>query len=454
MEISILIPWYRAHLINANTNAVTIFLTLYGFTLIAMYTSRYLQANENLSGFHWIGLLIVLLLGLYGFLRSVVFTGLGLSMIQVISRTISSFAGENGEVPLSILTILSVLYLWWRGIAAAGMGNLEFIGTRRRFRFGIITFGVFALVHQIPEINYLIDVLPIFFISGLIAINLGKTHRLSQRKAAFQLPFTGRWFFGIMTITVITILVGLLGAAFLQTNLARDIAEFVSDLLLRGFQALILMISPFFLWVLPLAEKLLAFLESLEVGLTPEELEGGFIITRETTFENEGEGRLYIPNELIIGVVIILILIFVIIIVRGIRRRVRSEMPHFGDEGESTFDPDSLQNGIRKFLDQVQDGLDSIRQFGLGRKMLAATVIRRVYAQFLEWAEEIGRPRKSWETPFEFQRQISMMFPEERDQIELITKAYTQVRYGEFPEEEEIISKVKGAWEIINRAAR
>jgi hypothetical protein len=86
--------------------------------------------------------------------------------------------------------------------------------------------------------------------------------------------------------------------------------------------------------------------------------------------------------------------------------------------------------------------------------MLAATVIRRVYAQFLEWAEEIGRPRKSWETPFEFQRQISMMFPEERDQIELITKAYTQVRYGEFPEEEEIISKVKGAWEIINRAAR
>jgi hypothetical protein len=315
MEISILIPWYRAHLINANTNALTIFLTLFGFTLIAMYTSRYLQANENLSGFHWIGLLIVLLLGLYGFLRSVVFTGLGLSMIQVISRTISSFAGENGEVPLSILTILSVLYLWWRGIAAAGMGNLEFIGTRRRFRFGIITFGVFALVHQIPEINYLIDVLPIFFISGLIAINLGKTHRLSQRKAAFQLPFTGRWFFGIMTITVITILVGLLGAAFLQTNLARDIAEFVSDLLLRGFQALILMISPFFLWVLPLAEKLLAFLESLEVGLTPEELEGGFIITRETTFENEGEGRLYIPNELIIGVVIILILIFVIIIV-------------------------------------------------------------------------------------------------------------------------------------------
>jgi hypothetical protein len=256
-----------------------------------------------------------------------------------------------------------------------------------------------------------------------------------------------------MIITLITILVGLLGAAFLQTNVAREIAEFIVGLLLRGFQALILMISPLFLWVLPLVEKLLAYLESLEIGLTPEELEEGFIITRGTTFENEGEGQLYIPNEVIIGFVIVLILLFVLLIIRGIRRRSRSEMPQFGDEGESTFDPKSVQSGLRKFLDQVQDGLDSLRQFGLGRRMLAATVIRRVYAQFLEWADEIGRPRKSWETPFEFQRQISMMFPEERDQIALITKAYTQVRYGEFPEEEEIVSKVKGAWEIIKRAA-
>jgi hypothetical protein len=105
-------------------------------------------------------------------------------------------------------------------------------------------------------------------------------------------------------------------------------------------------------------------------------------------------------------------------------------------------------------LEQAQDGLDSLRKFGLGRKMLAATVIRRVYAQFLDWAEELGRPRESWETPFEFQRQISMMFPDETDQIALITKAYNQVRYGEFPEEQEIVAKVKEAWEAIRFAAR
>lgn len=282
MEISILIPWYGAHLIDKDANAATIFLTLFGFALLVLYISRYTLANGILSSFHWVGMLLVLLLGLYGFLKAVVYAGLGLSLSQIISRTISSFAGEIGGIPLSILVIISVLYLWWRGISAAGMGNLEFIGTRRRFRYGIISFAVFGVLHSAQENVYVIDVLPIFFLSGLLAIVLGKTYRLSQRKAAFQLPFTGRWFLGMIIITLITIAVGLVGAAFLQTDLAREIAEFIVGLLLRGFQALVLMISPLFLWVFPLAEKFLEFLESLESELTPEELGAGFITERET----------------------------------------------------------------------------------------------------------------------------------------------------------------------------
>ena len=454
MEISILIPWYRAHIVDKDTNAATVFLTLFGFALLVMYVSRYMLANETLSSFHWIGMLLVLLLGLYGFLKGVVYAGVGLSFSQILSRTISSFAGELGGIPLSVLVIISSLYLWWRGISTASMGNLEFIGTRRRFRHGIISFAVFGVLHNAQENFYLIDVLPIFFVSGLIAINLGKTHRLSQRKAAFQLPFTGRWFLGTTIITLITIVGGLLGAAFLQTEVATEIAEFIVGIFIRGFQALVLLISPLFLWVLPLAERLLEYLELLEVELTPEELGKGFIVERQPPFENGGDGQLYIPNEAIIGFVIILILVLIFIIIRAARRRMRSKMSQFGDEGESTFDPKSLQKGRRKLLEQAQDGLDTLRKFGFGRKMLAATVIRRVYAQFLDWAEELGRPRKSWETPFEFQRQISMMFPDETDEIALITKAYNQVRYGEFPEEQEIVAKVKEAWEAIRFAAR
>lgn len=129
-------------------------------------------------------------------------------------------------------------------------------------------------------------------------------------------------------------------------------------------------------------------------------------------------------------------------------------MPQFGDEGESTVDRQSLQRGLRRIWDQAQDGLDSIRRFGFGRRMLAANAIRRTYSRFLDLAEDMGKPRRSYETPFEFQRQISMIFPEEMNEIALLTTAHTQVRYGEFPEEEEIVSKVREAWEVIMRAAK
>lgn len=163
---------------------------------------------------------------------------------------------------------------------------------------------------------------------------------------------------------------------------------------------------------------------------------------------------MYIPNEVIIGFVIIFILVLILIIIKGVRRRVRSKMPQFGDEGESTVDRQSLQRGLRRIWDQAQDGLDSIRRFGFGRRMLAANAIRRTYSRFLDLAEDMGKPRRSYETPFEFQRQISMIFPEEMNEIALLTTAYTQVRYGEFPEEEEIVSKVREAWEVIMRAAK
>jgi hypothetical protein len=47
-----------------------------------------------------------------------------------------------------------------------------------------------------------------------------------------------------------------------------------------------------------------------------------------------------------------------------------------------------------------------------------------------------------------------MIFPEETNEIALLTTAYTQIRYGEFPEEEQIVSKVREAWQVIRRAAK
>jgi len=105
-------------------------------------------------------------------------------------------------------------------------------------------------------------------------------------------------------------------------------------------------------------------------------------------------------------------------------------------------------------VNQVREGIELVRTFGLGRRMLAATVIRRIYTQLLYLAAELGCPRHRAETPYEFQERLMELFPEQREQVGLITDAYVHVRYGEIPEEDRIISLVEGAWDSINKEAR
>jgi hypothetical protein len=412
-----------------------------------------MQANKALSSFHMPGLFVLLLLGQYAFLRGIFYEGPSISFGQFISKLLRSFAGDNIGIPLSILVILSVLFLWWRGTTIAGMGDLEFFVTRRKFRLGILVLGAYGIFHRPPEGVYLLDILPIFFLSGLLAITLARTHRMSQRKAAFRLPFTGRWFSGTTSIMLITILIGAMVGAFLRTEIASQIADLIGTILLRGFQSLVVVISPLFLWVLPIAEKLAQYLaENMAVPVS-QESSGDLSDGPDLGPGAEGADAQF-PPELIIAIVLLLLLLLIFLVARRVRRRRKSERPNFGDEGESTVDRQSLQRGLRRIWNQAQDGLDSIRKFGFGKRMLAANAIRRTYRQFLYLAEDIGKPRRPYETPFEFQRQISMIFPEETNEIALLTTAYTQIRYGEFPEEEQIVSKVREAWQVIRRAAK
>jgi len=454
MDVSLIVPWYRAHVVvGAGSDAAITYLTVFGFALLVMYTSRYMQANQALFNFHLLGLFLLLFLGLYAFLHRILYEGLSISFGQFISKLLGSFGGDSSGIPLSILVILSVLLLWWRGTAIAGIGDLEFFVTRRKFRFGILVLGTYAIFHRTAEGVYLLDILPIFFLSGLLAITLARTHRISQRKAAFRLPFTGGWFSGTTSIMLIVILIGAMVGAFLRTEIASQIAELIGTILLRGFQGLVVVISPLFLWVLPLADKLAQILAENMAIPDSQESSGDFLDGPGLGPGVEGADAQFSP-EFIFATVLVLVLLLIFLVARRVRRRRKSEWPNFGDEGESTIDRKSVQRGLRRIWDQAQDGLDSIRKFGFGRRMLAANAIRRTYSQFLDLAEDMGKPRRPYETPFEFQRQISMILPEETKEIALLTTAYTQVRYGEFPEEEQIVSKVREAWQAIRRAAK
>ncbi len=83
--------------------------------------------------------------------------------------------------------------------------------------------------------------------------------------------------------------------------------------------------------------------------------------------------------------------------------------------------------------------------------ILAAARIRRVYAELLALCERLGAPRAISLTPLEFLPHAGQLFPGRAGELDLITRAYVQIRYGEYPESREEVEKVMVAWRSVKK---
>lgn len=455
MEFAWLIPWIQVNIPGAQAaKTLHIFILLALFAILVMAISRLMNFPSTSPLAKQLALLGIYVGASLWFLNLTVYAGLALSPRMIISRTLSSFSDVGVKIPPSLILLLIILFVWWRGIAVARKNASDYFGVRRKFRLGIAGLALFGLLNSSLNNRYLLEVIPIFFISGLLAIALSRTHRLGQSRAAFHLPFTESWFLGIVLLTLGTLILGLLGGELLRTPLALTIAKFVSDLFIRGIQVLVLVISPFFIWILALADMLKELLNTpdpivleaidpdAELGRADFEFDLG---QDATTFE--------LPPALVILMVVLVILLLAALIVRSTRRRKRVQIPDFGDSGESIFEARNLRKRLRALIDQAKEGISYAMRFGLGRRMLDATAIRWTYSQMLDLAARVGRERKPHETPIEFQEHLHKLFPLHSEEIGLITGAYTKVRYGEFPEEEDIVALVRSAWVKIRSGA-
>jgi len=435
MELTWVLPWFRSitPAIQESGNQTSLLALLF-FLLIVIYANRTLRVIDMPAMMHRLILITILIIGLYSLLCVLVYPGLSLSFGEIINRIVISLENAFNDIP---------------------EGPLEIRSTERKFRFGILMLGVFGIVFKGSQVTFLLDVLPLYFAFGLLAVTFSRTSSLGRGVTAYRLPYTGSWFVGMMVITAFTILLGLFSSKALQSNTAAKIFDFFSrgyNQLLNLLQILLLPLIEAFIFI---AEKITEFLSRL---IDPESLAGTpdqipELPTPVLPFE-QSESILQIPPAVTIIIVLLILLVLVILIVRRANRRYRYRVPVIDDEGETIFEPEEIRSRIRRIVNQVREGIELVRTFGLGRRMLAATVIRRIYTQLLYLAAELGCPRHRAETPYEFQERLMELFPEQREQVGLITDAYVHVRYGEIPEEDRIITLVEGAWDSINKEAR
>jgi hypothetical protein len=362
---------------------------------------------------------------------------------------IGSFSSRpQALVPPALLAVAVMIFLWYRGIRV-GTTLITPVRASFGFRLGILVMILLCLIPNNRLQSDLISLLPLFFYMGLLAAALARAASLRLNRDAQRSSFGAGWlgFTGALGAIVsgTGFLIALLLAGFGVEGAAR---------ILRGifgaiFVVFVVIVTPILYvleWLLrPLAE----LIQSLALTVRQSQFQNQFAqIPDASSSQNLRQLAILLDilKYLCLGLIILAV-------VAGLFMLLRNRATSMGSGGEDREDleneglMDGLRGLLRRGLGKLQNTLGALAQFGVGRDLLQALTIRRLYARLIVRATGLGFPRDPAQTPFEYQDKLRQAFPGFPSEVEMITQAYVNVHYGELPESREALSDVQNAVE-------
>lgn len=401
-------------------------------------------------------LFIILISSLVFALRWNVFAGAGLSVLDMPGQVVRSFTREGPLVGV-LATAAAVLYLWRKG-DQAWQGWIGPLIVRRAFVSGIIILiGLGSLASMlktpVPAAEFFL-----FLFSSLLALGGSRLSAQAHVRGGRGVPLTKAWIFGVggsalglLTIAGVT--------AFIVGGPLATVLAGLFGRLARGVLSGILFILK------PLAYLIVAAWNALlmRLGMGSERLAEAPQITLDDQIQEQlavmaGEvqppawagdlGRILTYA----GGVLVAILIL-IIIAAALRRSSRLRQWRSTPEAEPVGGQ-SLMEALRSLLrpgDARRPGNGLLQPV---RRWLAAARIRWIYSRMLRALARRNQARSAAETPLEYLRRLSDVYPRGAADLTLLTHVYQGVRYGELPETRGDIDQVEVAWDRIQQVIR
>jgi hypothetical protein len=75
--------------------------------------------------------------------------------------------------------------------------------------------------------------------------------------------------------------------------------------------------------------------------------------------------------------------------------------------------------------------------------------VRELYRALLWQGSQLGTPRKSFETAYEYERRLESLIPESKQELSPITESYIKERYGEGVDEPENLALLNRLWRTL-----
>ncbi len=454
MDISWIVPWYRS--LTPATYAVSslrAFLILFAILFSIHLVMRVLNFLRLRMDIRRIVIVSVFILSIIVGLKTLLYSSEPVTISDLVGRPLRAFNDLTGLIPDEFVIVLVVLGTGWRGIALA-QGLIEPTTAKRNFQFGFVMFIGYVFLNTLVT-GETPGIMPyIFTFAGLTALAASRVSVLSTLRGGQGNPFDRRWLLGMALAT--TSVVGLAAFASYMAGEGMGSVEVILDFffgLIAVF--LVLIISPVIFFTQQFMDS------SGRLGQAAQQIFNVLDQTRENmmrigarffaALERVGFFNFtpYLKPLLLWSIVIGA----AILIVVSLSRWLIKERTVSAQERRSMLSGVDLlallREGLKQRLSELGEGLSNAIHFRQGQRLLAAAKIRRIYAQLMNLSKEMGVPRPAAYTPLEFLQTLTNVLPAQKGELELITRAYLKVRYGELPESRQEVNEVESAWEWV-----
>jgi len=376
----------------------------------------------------------------------------GLSASAWLAQLARRMAGISEAIPADLVLLLLVFFLWWRGLT---LGDREHTFERIGFSFraGIVLLmwnaALAALVGwRVPILGFAV----VYFFFGLLAVGVGRVYDLELQPESGGKVSTPFWLASTLGAIAAVLFLAVVASQLLTVGNIGAVMRALSPLW-RILEAVALLVAQALAWLIqPLLNWFVRFFRSLMPVEAP-------VVTPLPQATPDFLPQTPAPPppylDALKYAVVGLFVLGVLALVAFSVHRARARAATSGRQEEREFVRDTapttpgLLNALRAGRDRLGEWLNLVGQFGLGRRFRAAASIRWIYANLLRWAEGMGHPRKAWQTPYEFLQALMPAFPDLAPEFRAITEAYVRSHYGQLPETEAELQRIRSYWERI-----
>jgi hypothetical protein len=294
-----------------------------------------------------------------------------------------------------------------------------------------------------------------YFFFALVAVALARVDEVSRLPNSTRVPFSGFWIGSTVGAVAVLVVLGMAVALFLTGGGLERLFRLLTPLL-QVVQIIVVAIGMLLLMVIEWVLGLFS-LDLGQFGLQLRDALSQFELMEPPPpmppAEGAGQAWQIIARGLQLLVAVVLPVVIVCLILLFTWRRVRQRgSEEGGDESrESLLSGGAVANSLQSFLQDRLERLGEltglVRRFGPGSRFLAAVSIRRIYGNMVQMATEAGHPRDKTETPYEYLETLHRAFPASEQELTIITEAYVNAHYGEVPDSDEELQRIRDCWE-------